>query len=88
VDAAIEGPIHALFNKAGVNSSAGIATTIGVSYPARRRPSSGLLPGIPEGGAIANTASRAGNHRAAHAIEVGELLEIGVDFSGLTWGMA
>ena len=65
-----------LFNNAGVNSTAGIPTTIGVNYLALRRLSEGLLPQIPSGGAIVNTASSAGNGWSAHASEIGELLAL------------
>ena len=73
---AITGPVDVLFNNAGVNSTAGIPTTIGVNYLALRRLCEGLLPQIPSGGAIVNTASSAGNGWSAHASEIGELLAL------------
>lgn len=73
---AIAGPVDVLFNNAGVNSTTGIPTTIGVNYLALRRLSEGLLERIPSGGAIVNTASSAGNGWAGHSAEIGELLAL------------
>ena len=55
--AAIDGPVNVLFNNAGVADTLPPATVISVNYLALRALSEGLLPKIPEGGAIVNTAS-------------------------------
>src|SRR4051794_26051734 len=54
---AIDEPVHALSNNAGVNSTAGVRTTVSVNFLAPRRLAERLLPKIPAGGAIVNTAS-------------------------------
>ena len=74
--AAIDGPVDVLFNNAGVNSTAGLRTTMSVNYLALRRLSEGLLRRMPAGGAIVSTASSAGNNWAAHTGEINELLDI------------
>jgi NAD(P)-dependent dehydrogenase (short-subunit alcohol dehydrogenase family) len=79
VDAAISeftGPVHALFNNAGVADTSPPRTVIGVNYLALRRLSESLLDRIPEGGAIVNTASTAGGQWASHADQINELLDI------------
>jgi NAD(P)-dependent dehydrogenase (short-subunit alcohol dehydrogenase family) len=79
VDAAIDeldGPVHALFNNAGVADTSPPRTVIGVNYLALRRLSESLLDRIPEGGAIVNTASTAGGQWAAHIDQINELLDI------------
>jgi NAD(P)-dependent dehydrogenase (short-subunit alcohol dehydrogenase family) len=83
--AAIEGPVHALFNNAGVNSTTGLRTTISVNFLALRRLSEGLLHRIPVGGAIVNTASSAGNNWSAHASEITEFLGIGDWDKSVEW---
>lgn len=74
--AAIEEPVHVLFNNAGVNSTLGLRTTISVNYLALRRLSERLLDRMPAGAAIVNTASSAGNQWPTHATEIGELLAV------------
>jgi NAD(P)-dependent dehydrogenase (short-subunit alcohol dehydrogenase family) len=79
LDAAINelsGPVHALFNNAGVADTSPPRTVIGVNYLALRRLSESLLDRIPEGGAIVNTASTAGGQWATHAEQINELLDI------------
>src|SRR3954454_10424450 len=69
VDAALRelsGPVHALFNNAGVADTSPPHTVLSVNYLALRRLSEGLLDRIPEGGAIVNTASTAGGQWATH----------------------
>src|SRR6478752_3483675 len=58
--AAIDGPVDVLFNNAGVADTMPPATVISVNYLALRALSEGLLPKMPDGGAIVNTASTAG----------------------------
>ncbi|HEY5012060.1 MAG TPA: SDR family NAD(P)-dependent oxidoreductase, partial [Acidimicrobiia bacterium] len=79
VDAAIgelSGPVHALFNNAGVADTSPPRTVIAVNYLALRRLSEALLDRIPDGGAIVNTASTAGGQWATHVEQINELLDI------------
>ena len=79
VDAAIEqlsGPVHALFNNAGVADTSPPRTVIAVNYLALRRLSESLLERIPDGGAIVNTASTAGGQWATHVEQINEVLDI------------
>ena len=59
--AAIDGPVHALFNNAGVADTSPAPVVFGVNYLALRTLSEGLLERMPDGSAIVNTASTAGN---------------------------
>jgi NAD(P)-dependent dehydrogenase (short-subunit alcohol dehydrogenase family) len=59
--AAIDGPVDVLFNNAGVADTLPSETVFKVNVLALRRLTEGLLARIPEGGAIVNTASIAGN---------------------------
>ena len=83
--AAIDGPVHVLFNNAGVNSSTGVRTTISVNYLALRKLSDGLLDQIVEGGAIVNTASIAGGQWPERLAPITELIEIGDWEKSLEW---
>jgi NAD(P)-dependent dehydrogenase (short-subunit alcohol dehydrogenase family) len=58
--AGIEGPVHALFNNAGVADTSPPLTVMAVNYLALRTLSEGLLDRMEDGG-IVNTASLAGN---------------------------
>lgn len=82
---AIEGPVHALFNNAGVNATAGRDVTICVNYLALRRLSEGLLDQMPPGAAIVNTASSAGNQWMQRAQAINELIDIGDWDKSLEW---
>jgi NAD(P)-dependent dehydrogenase (short-subunit alcohol dehydrogenase family) len=77
--AGIAGPVHALFNNAGVADTQPARTVISVNYLALRTLSEVLLDRIPDGGAIVNTASTAGGQWAAHIGPITELLDLGVD---------
>jgi NAD(P)-dependent dehydrogenase (short-subunit alcohol dehydrogenase family) len=72
----IEGPVHALFNNAGVADTVAGTTVIAVNYLALRTLSEGLLDAIPEGGAIVNTASIAGHGWPNHFAQLNELLDL------------
>ncbi len=90
VDAAIAsiaaaGPVHALFNNAGVADTQAPATVIAVNYLALRRLSEGLLDHMPQGGAIVNTASTAGGQWAARLAQITELLDIDDWAKALAW---
>src|SRR5437899_887826 len=78
-------PVDVLFNNAGVNATAGLERTIAVNYLAPRRLAERLLPRMPAGAAIVNTASSAGNNWAAHAGEIAELLAIDDWSASIAW---
>jgi NAD(P)-dependent dehydrogenase (short-subunit alcohol dehydrogenase family) len=74
--AAVEGPVHALFNNAGVADTSAPQTVIAVNYLALRTLTEGLLDLMPESGAIVNTASMAGNLWKKRAERIDELLSL------------
>jgi len=76
--ARIDGPVHALFNNAGVADTQPPPTVLAVNYLALRTLSEGLLDHMPEGSAIVNTASLAGNLWRKRAQEINELLDLDV----------
>lgn len=75
--AAIDGPVDALFNNAGVADTMPPATVISVNYLALRALSEGLLPKMPDGGAIVNTASTAGGQWPTRVDMINEVLDLG-----------
>jgi NAD(P)-dependent dehydrogenase (short-subunit alcohol dehydrogenase family) len=81
----ITGPVHALFNNAGVADTSPPHTVIGVNYLALRRLSEGLLDRIPDGGAIVNTASTAGGQWATHLEQINTVLDLGSWNDVLDW---
>lgn len=83
--AAIDGPVHALFNNAGVADTLPPETVVAVNYLALRRLSEGLLGRIVAGGAIVNTASIAGMQWPSHLAEISELLAIPGWDESLAW---
>ncbi len=76
--ARLDGPVHALFNNAGVADTQPAPVVLAVNYLALRTLSEGLLDRIPEGGAIVNTASIAGNLWRKRSQPIGALLDIDV----------
>jgi NAD(P)-dependent dehydrogenase (short-subunit alcohol dehydrogenase family) len=82
---AIDGPVHALFNNAGVADTLPPATVISVNYLALRTLSEALLERIPEGGAIVNTASIAGGQWAEHLTAITEVLDLDGWAKSLEW---
>ncbi len=74
----LDGPVHALFNNAGVADTQPPATVLSVNYLALRTLSDGLVDRIPDGGAIVNTASLAGNPWPRDQEPIDELLDLGV----------
>jgi NAD(P)-dependent dehydrogenase (short-subunit alcohol dehydrogenase family) len=76
VIAELAGPIHALFNNAGVADTSPLHAVIGVNYLALRRLSEGLLDRMADGGAIVNTASTAGGQWATHLEQINEVLDL------------
>ena len=73
---AIESPVHALFNNAGVADTSSPRTVITVNYLALRTMTEGLLDLMPEGGAVVNTASMAGNLWKKRVEPIDELLSL------------
>jgi NAD(P)-dependent dehydrogenase (short-subunit alcohol dehydrogenase family) len=78
-----DGPVHALFNNAGVADTQPPHTVLAVNYLALRTLSEGLLDRMPEGAAIVNTASLAGNLWRKRVKQINALLDIGL---GEGWG--
>jgi len=72
--AALDGPLDALFNNAGVADTLPPETVFRVNVLALLHLSRSLLPRIREGGAIANTASIAGMQWSARLPQILELL--------------
>ena len=73
---AIDRPVHALFNNAGVADTQPPDTVLAVNYLALRTLSEGLLDRMPEGSAIVNTASTAGNLFRKRLQPINELLDL------------
>ena len=72
----IAGPVHVLFNNAGVADTQPPDTVLSVNYLALRTLSEGLLDRMPEGSAIVNTASTAGGLWRKRAKEINALLDV------------
>ena len=81
----IEGPVHALFNNAGIASTHPALAVMKVNYLGLRQLSEALLDRIPRGGAIANTASIAGGQWPDHLAEVTECLACPDRASAVAW---
>jgi NAD(P)-dependent dehydrogenase (short-subunit alcohol dehydrogenase family) len=81
----LAGPVHALFNNAGVADTSPPHTVIGVNYLALRRLSETLLDRIPDGGAIVNTASTAGGQWPSHIEQINQLLDVSDWNATLDW---
>ncbi len=82
---AIDGPVDALFNNAGVADTLPSETVFTVNFLALRKLSEGLLARIPEGGAIVNTASTAGGQWPTRIDMINELLDIDGWDDALAW---
>jgi NAD(P)-dependent dehydrogenase (short-subunit alcohol dehydrogenase family) len=76
--AQLDGPVHALFNNAGVADTPPPPTVLAVNYLALRTLSEGALDRMPEGGAIVNTASTAGNLWRKRKDPINALLDIDI----------
>jgi len=82
---AIEGSVDVLFNNAGVAATKPAPVVLAVNLLGLRRLSERLLPRIPRGGAIVNTASIAGNQWPARVAAIDELLAIPDWEAALAW---
>ena len=79
IDAAaaeIGGPVHVLFNNAGIAGNLGVVNVMKVNVFGLLRLTKALEDHIPEGGAVINTASIAGMNWPAHQMEIMDLLSI------------
>lgn len=76
--AAIEGPVHALFNNAGVAGTLPAPTVFAINYLGLRRLTEGLVDKgvLGEGAAIVNTASIAGVSWPAHLEAIKQLIAL------------
>jgi NAD(P)-dependent dehydrogenase (short-subunit alcohol dehydrogenase family) len=74
----VDGPVHALFNNAGVADTQPPHTVLSVNYLALRTLSESLLDRMPEDGAIVHTASTAGNLWRKRVDAIDELLAVGI----------
>lgn len=83
--AAIDGPVDVLFSNAGVAATVPALQVMKVNYLGVRQLSEALLPKIPEGGAIAITASIAGGQWPQRMAEIQELLAIADREQGIAW---
>lgn len=83
--AAIDGPVHVLFNNAGVAGTMPVNTVMAVNYLAVRRLTEGLAPKMLEGSAVAITASIAGGQWTTHLGEIQELLAVDGWDESLAW---
>jgi NAD(P)-dependent dehydrogenase (short-subunit alcohol dehydrogenase family) len=83
--AEIAGPVDALFNNAGVADTLPPEVVFRVNVLALRHLSESLLPQIPAGGAIVNTASIAGAQWPAHLEDILGLLAVDGWDAGFEW---
>ena len=74
----VDGPVHVLFNNAGVSDTQPPGTVLSVNYLAVRTLSEGLLDRMPAGGAIVNTASTAGGLWRKRSKEINALLDVDI----------
>jgi NAD(P)-dependent dehydrogenase (short-subunit alcohol dehydrogenase family) len=75
---AIGGPVHTLFNNAGVADTQPPRTVLSVNYLALRTLTEALLDRMPEGSATVNTASTAGHMWRKRAQEINALLDLDI----------
>jgi NAD(P)-dependent dehydrogenase (short-subunit alcohol dehydrogenase family) len=76
--ARIEGPVHALFNNAGVADTQPPDVVLAVNYLALRTISEGLIDRMPSSGAIVNTASLAGDLWRKRTEEINAVLDLDI----------
>jgi NAD(P)-dependent dehydrogenase (short-subunit alcohol dehydrogenase family) len=82
----IGGPVHGLFNVAGVPQTQAPLQVLGVNFLGLRHMTEAVLPLIPDGGAIAHVASLAGSGWQTHLAEIDQLLATPDFASGRSWG--
>ncbi len=88
VDAAlakVEGPIHGLFNIAGIPGTRGASSVMKVNFLGLRHLTESLLDRMPEGSAVVNVASIAGGGWPGHLTQIQELLATDGFANGLAW---
>jgi NAD(P)-dependent dehydrogenase (short-subunit alcohol dehydrogenase family) len=83
--AALEGPVHVLFNNAGVAATQAPRSVLAVNVLALRRLSESLLERMPAGSAIVNTASIAGGRWPERKAKIEELLALDDWETSLAW---
>jgi NAD(P)-dependent dehydrogenase (short-subunit alcohol dehydrogenase family) len=76
--APIEGPVHGLFNNAGVADTQPPDVVVAVNYLALRTISEGLIDRMASGGAIVNTASLAGDLWRKRVEQLNAVLDIDI----------
>ncbi|MBW2268858.1 MAG: coniferyl-alcohol dehydrogenase [Deltaproteobacteria bacterium] len=81
----IDGRVDVLFNNAGISATRPVADVMSVNWLGLRQLSEALLPQIPQGGAIVNTASIAGGQWPGHLAEVMEAIAIEDRAELLAW---
>jgi NAD(P)-dependent dehydrogenase (short-subunit alcohol dehydrogenase family) len=79
VVAQIGGPVHVLFNNAGVADTQPPETVLAVNYLALRTLTEAMLDRMPEGAAVVNTASIAGETWRSRVEPIDALIDLGVD---------
>jgi NAD(P)-dependent dehydrogenase (short-subunit alcohol dehydrogenase family) len=79
VVARIGGPVHVLFNNAGVADTQPPGTVLSVNYLALRTLTEALVEEMPEGGAVVNTASIAGETWRSRVEPIDALIDLGVE---------
>ncbi len=82
---AIDGPVDVLFSNAGIAATSPALDVMKVNYLGVRQLSEALLPKIPEGGAIAITASIAGSRWPTHLADIQQLLAIADRDQAIAW---
>jgi NAD(P)-dependent dehydrogenase (short-subunit alcohol dehydrogenase family) len=88
IDAAVAkigGPIHGLFNVAGIPGTRGMRDVMKVNLLGLRHLTEQVIPLMPEGSAIANVASIAGGQWATHLAQIQELLATPDFAAGQAW---
>ena len=82
---AVEGPVHALFNNAGVAATLPTPVVMSVNYLGARRLTDRLIDRMPPGAAVTYTASIAGGQWTQHLSDIQTLLEIDSWEDSLRW---
>ncbi len=84
--AAIDGPVDALFNIAGVSSGIGDPLrVVTINFLGTRQFTEALVPSMPPGSAIANVSSLAASAYRENAVVTAELLDTATMADGIEW---